>query len=149
LTLVAGGEDTLRAFLEERLSGDVATERAENTIKVDAALTAAALTAELAADIARAGPFGQGNPEPLIALPAHRLDDVIPVGAAHLRLRFRDGGGTVAQGIAFRSQGQPLGEALVRARGTSVHLLGSLHVDRWGGRERVDLRVMDIATPKG
>ncbi|MGL5113981.1 MAG: single-stranded-DNA-specific exonuclease RecJ, partial [Beijerinckiaceae bacterium] len=46
LTLVAGGEDTLRAFLEERLSGDVATERAENTIKVDAALTAAALTAE-------------------------------------------------------------------------------------------------------
>jgi hypothetical protein len=26
-----------------------------------------------------------------------------------------------------------------------VHLLGSLQVDRWGGRERVDLRIVDIA----
>jgi single-stranded-DNA-specific exonuclease len=147
LTVAAGAEEPLRTFLDERLALDVAKERAENVVKVDAALTAAALTVELAADIARAGPYGQGNPEPLFALPAHRLDDVISVGAAHVRIRFRDGGGAQAQGIAFRAQGQPLGEALLKARGANVHLLGSLHVDRWGGRERVDLRVADIAMP--
>jgi single-stranded-DNA-specific exonuclease len=147
MTVAAGAEEQLRAFLDERLTVDVATELARNEVKVDAALTAAALTAGLAADVARAGPYGQGNPEPLFAFPAHRLDDVIPVGSAHIRIRFRDGGGAQAQGIAFRAQGQPLGEALMKARSTNVHLLGSLHVERWGGRERVDLRVVDIAMP--
>jgi single-stranded-DNA-specific exonuclease len=62
-----------------------------------------------------------------------------------MRLRFCSADGATAGGIAFRAQGQPLGDAMLARKGKPVHLLGSLQVDRWGGRERVDLRVIDIA----
>ncbi len=136
-----------RAFLDDRLAADVAAARAASGLTVDAALSAAALTPELAAAMSRAGPFGQGNPEPLFALPRHVLTEVQPVGAAHLRLRFKAPDGSSAGAIAFRVQEQPLGEALLSRRGREVHAVGSLQVDRWGGRERVDLRLVDIADP--
>jgi single-stranded-DNA-specific exonuclease len=145
LTVAEDGLAALRDFLDARLTTDISSAREVNSLPVDAAVTAGGLTIELATDIARAGPFGQGNPEPLLALPSHVLVDVSPVGTAHMRVRFRASDGTSAQGIAFRSQGQPLGEALLANRGKTVHLLGSLQVDRWGGRERVDLRIVDLA----
>ena len=50
-------------------------------------------------------------------------------------------------GIAFRSVGQPLGNALKENRGQVLHVAGSLTVDRWQGAERVQLRVIDVAVP--
>jgi single-stranded-DNA-specific exonuclease len=145
LTVAEDGLDALRSFLDARLTADISTAREINSLPVDAAVTAGSLSMELATDIARAGPFGQGNSEPLLALPSHSLADVSPVGTAHMRVRFRSADGSSAQGIAFRAQGQPLGDALMANRGKTVHILGSLQVDRWGGRERVDLRIVDIA----
>jgi single-stranded-DNA-specific exonuclease len=137
----------LRDFVDARLGADIAQAREGRGLLVDAALTAGGLNIELATEIARAGPFGQVNPEPLFALPAHVITEVIPVGAAHLRFRCRAADGSTAGGIAFRAQGQPLGEALEARRGKSAHLLGSLSTDRWGGREKVDLRLVDLADP--
>ncbi len=145
LTVSEGNLSALRDFLDARLAPDIIVAREASTLPVDAALTAGGLTPELAQDIARAGPFGQGNAEPLFALPAHVLTDVAPIGAAHMRLRLRAADGATAGGIAFRAQGQPLGDAMLARRGKPVHLLGSLQIDRWGGRERVDLRVVDVA----
>ena len=52
------------------------------------------------------------NPEPVIALPSHQLVYADEVGQAHLRLRFKSGDGAIVNGIAFRSIGQKLGNAL-------------------------------------
>ena len=145
LTLTSDALPALRDFLDQILADDIGAARALSELHVDGALTAAALSVELATDIARAAPFGQGNAEPLFALPAHVLTDITPVGAAHLRLRLRASDGAFAQGIAFRAQNQPLGEALLKRRGKSLHVLGNLQIDRWGARERVDLRIVDVA----
>ena len=145
LTVADDNLGALRDFLDARLSADICAAREINTLPVDAAVTAGSLSMDLATDTARAGPFGQGNAEPLLALPSHLLLDVSPVGTAHMRVKFRSADGSTAQGIAFRAQGQPLGDALMANRGKTVHLLGSLQVDRWGGRERVDLRIVDVA----
>ncbi|VTZ24128.1 hypothetical protein MPC1_16350001 [Methylocella tundrae] len=93
----------------------------------------------------RAGPYGSGNAEPVFALPAHRLLDVSEVGAGHIRLRAQAGDGAKIDGIAFRASGQPLEHALRAARGAMVHLAGTLALDQWGGAERVQLRLLDIA----
>jgi single-stranded-DNA-specific exonuclease len=145
LTLTVAQLDPLKAFLVDALSSAVAEADAGNAIAVDGAFTAGSLTPELAGEIARAGPFGQGNPEPVFVLPAHEITDVSAAGTAHLRFRFRAGDGASGQGIAFRAQGQPLGDGLIGLKGRRAHLLGTLQVDRWGGRERVDLRLMDVA----
>ena len=105
------------------------------------------MTSELAATLNRAGPFGSGNPEPVIALPSHQLVYADEVGQAHLRVRFKSGDGAIVNGIAFRSIGQKLGNALGAHRGQLLHVAGSLAVDRWQGTERVQLRVLDVAAP--
>ena len=44
-----------------------------------------------------AGPFGAGNPEPVVALPAHTLAYADEVGQAHVRVRLRSGDGAMRQ----------------------------------------------------
>jgi single-stranded-DNA-specific exonuclease len=136
-----------RAFLEERLGQAVTKARAEAGLRVDAALTANAATPELVHRLEAAGPYGAGAPEPLFALPRHRLAEVTPVGAEgrHLRLRAVAGDGRAVEGIAFRASGKKLGEALTRLKGAPVHLAGTLSVNRFGGRERAQIRVVDVA----
>ena len=138
---------TFRAYIENALANDVAQSRNVRELMVDGAVSARAVTPELVATLNRAGPFGAGNPEPVIALPSHQLVYADEVGQAHLRLRFKAGDGAIVNGIAFRAVGQPLGNALKENRGQVLHVAGSLTVDRWQGAERVQLRVIDVAVP--
>ncbi len=136
-----------RAYVETALAATVADARHANELFIDGAVTARAVTTDFVATLNRAGPFGAGNPEPLIALPSHQLVFADEVGQAHLRLRFKSGDGSFVNGIAFRSVGQKLGNALVENRGQMLHVAGSLTVDRWQGSERVQMRVTDVAVP--
>jgi single-stranded-DNA-specific exonuclease len=136
----------LRAFLELKLHANVAVARANEALFIDAALTAAGAKAELFAALERAGPYGAGNPSPLFVFPAHRVIDVGEVGQGHLRWRAQAGDGARIEGIAFKAVDEPLGKALVASRGHSVHLAGSLTLDRWNGRERVQVRLVDLAS---
>jgi single-stranded-DNA-specific exonuclease len=136
-----------RAFVESELAATVADARHVNELFIDGAVSARAVTTDFVATMNRAGPYGAGNPEPLIALPSHQLVFADVVGQAHLRLRFKSGDGAFVNGIAFRSVGQKLGNALIENRGQMLHVAGSLTVDRWQGSERVQMRVTDVAVP--
>jgi single-stranded-DNA-specific exonuclease len=136
-----------RAYLDSALAHDVAQSRHVNELFIDGAISARAATPELAATLNSAGPFGSGNPEPVLALPSHQLVFADEVGQAHLRLRFKAGDGAMVNAIAFRAIGQKLGNALVAQRGQVLHVAGSLAVDRYQGSERVQLRVLDVAVP--
>lgn len=136
-----------RAFVEAALATTVAEARHANELFIDGAVSARAVTTDFVSTLNRAGPYGAGNPEPLIALPSHQLVFADEVGQAHLRLRFKSGDGAFVNGIAFRSIGQKLGNALIENRGQMLHVAGSLTVDRWQGSERVQMRVTDVAVP--
>jgi single-stranded-DNA-specific exonuclease len=146
VTLRSGALGEFRAFLEQHLSDDVETARRDDALLVDGALTARAATAELHATLAAAGPFGAGNPEPVIALPAHTIAHAEEVGQAHVRARLQSRDGATIHAIAFRAAGQKLGTALLKNRGRSVHIAGTLSVDRWQGNARIQLRMIDVAT---
>jgi len=145
VTLKARALGEFRAFLEQHLGADVEAARRDDALLVDGALTARAATAELLAMLATAGPFGAGNPEPVIVLPAHAIAHAEEVGQAHVRARFQSGDGATINAIAFRAAGQRLGQALLRNRGRAVHVAGTLSVDRWQGNERIQLRMIDVA----
>ena len=136
-----------RAYMENALAHDVARSRHVNELLIDGALTARGATAELVATLNRAGPFGSGNPEPVVALPSHQLVFADEVGQAHVRVRFKSGDGAILNGIAFRAVGQRLGNALVQHREQPLHVAGSLAVDRYQGTARAQLRVLDVAVP--
>ncbi len=145
VTLRKGALAQLRAFLETALSADVASARRSSGLMIDGAVSAAGANLDLVAMIERAGPFGSGNPEPVIALPAHTVTYAEEVGQAHMRVRFKSADGAAVNAIAFRAAGQKLGTALLQNRGRQVHAAGSFVIDRWQGEERVQFRLTDIA----
>ena len=114
-------------------------------LSIDGAVSAGGVNVALCELLARAGPYGAGNPEPVLALPAHTLAYADPVGESHIRARFKSGDGKFVNAIAFRAAGQPLGKALLDNRGRSLHAAGSLAIDRWQGAERVQMRLIDLA----
>jgi single-stranded-DNA-specific exonuclease len=134
-----------RAYLEEALHEDVEKARLEDVLLVDGAISAGGANVALLSDIARAGPFGAGHPEPVFALPSHQIAYAEEVGQAHVRARLRSGDGAMLNAIAFRAAGKPLGNALIENRGRNVHAAGNLVIDRWNGEERVQFRLMDVA----
>ncbi len=145
ITLKKGALAAFRAFLEDALGAPVEAARRERALLIDGAVSAGAVNLTLAELLARAGPYGAGNPEPLLALPAHTLAYADPVGENHIRARFKSGDGKIVNAIAFRAVGQPLGQALLDNRGRAMHAAGTLAVDRWQGEERVQMRLVDVA----
>ena len=89
LTLRKDALASVRAYLETTLGADVAAARRASGLLIDGAVSAAAANAELVTMIGRAGPFGSGNPEPIIVLPAHTVSYAEEVGQAHVRARLK------------------------------------------------------------
>jgi single-stranded-DNA-specific exonuclease len=134
--------------MEERLAEVVERVRSDEALLIDAALTAGGAKPDLIHLVERAGPFGSGNPEPIFAFPAHRIVEAAQVGNGHVRVRAKAGDGAMLNAIAFRCAEEPLGRGLLAARGEATHLAGCLSIDRWGGGERVQLRILDAAKPR-
>ena len=147
ITLRHGAIAEFRAYLESELAEGVTAARADQALLIDGAVSAAGANVALIETLARAGPFGAGNPEPVVALPNHTVAYADEVGQAHVRVRLRSGDGTMLNAIAFRALGQPLGQALMKNRGQPVHAAGTLSIDRWNGGERVQMRLIDVALP--
>jgi single-stranded-DNA-specific exonuclease len=145
ITLRKDGLGAFRAFLETTLAISVEAARRDSALKIDGAVSAGGVNPQLCEMLGKAGPYGAGNPEPVLALPAHTLAYADPVGANHIRARFKSGDGQFVNAIAFRAAGTPLGRALIDNRGRQMHAAGYLTVDRWQGQERVQMRLADVA----
>jgi single-stranded-DNA-specific exonuclease len=145
VTLRREGLAAFRAFVEDALAAAVEAARREDALLIDGAVTAAGAGFDLYDMMARAGPFGAGNPEPVLALPAHTVAYAEDGGQSHIRVRLKGGEGAPLAAIAFRAAGEKLGEALLSARGRRLHVAGALALDRWQGTERAQLRIIDVA----
>ncbi|CAJ0863187.1 Single-stranded-DNA-specific exonuclease RecJ [freshwater sediment metagenome] len=133
------------AFLNDTLAESVEKVRAADALVIDATLSARGVTLDLLRRVEKAGPFGQGNPEPVFALPEQRLTDAMVVGEHHIRARLRAGDGASVEAIAFRCVGSPLGDALLRGRGDLFHVAARLSANSFRGVERVETRLVDLA----
>ncbi|SFB43170.1 single-stranded-DNA-specific exonuclease [Rhizobium sp. NFR07] len=145
LTVERSKLGALRAFFEEKASERVPSLVASHSLKIDGALSASGATVELFDQLEKAGPYGSGHPQPVFALPAHRLKDARQVGTAHIKITLEAADGTRLDGIAFRAVDTPLGNLLLKARGLQIHAAGSLSADYWQGNRRVQLRLLDAA----
>jgi single-stranded-DNA-specific exonuclease len=144
-SLMAGQLDGFHKFIDAAFSGAGPALTAANDLYLDAVSSPAGATLALVQDIASAGPYGAGNPEPLLGLADMRLAFADVVGGSHIRLRLQGGEGSMLDAIAFRAMGTPLGEGLMGARGKSLHVVGRLRQDDWNGRSRVKLEIEDAA----
>ncbi len=141
--------DRLKAHFAEAIGASVGAARERSGLAIDGALTPRSVTPELVALLERAGPFGQGNPMPRFAFPAHRLRSARIVGETHVRVTVESSDGARLDAIAFRAVGSPLGDAILgAANALPVHVAGQIRRDSWGGREKTELQIDDIADPR-
>lgn len=145
LTVERSNLGKLRAFFTEKAEKQVAGLVANETLKIDGALGASGATVELIDRLETAGPYGSGHPQPVFALPSHRLRDSRLVGQSHIKITLEGQDGGRVDGIAFRAAETPLGELLMSSRGAQIHVAGTLGADHWQGSRRVQLRVTDAA----
>ena len=144
-SLTSSQLEGFRKFVETRFSGAGPALAAANDLCLDAVSSPAGANVALVQEIAAAGPFGAGNPEPLLGLPDVRVAFADIVGKAHVKLRLGGGDGTLLDAIAFRAVGTPLGEGLLASRGKVIHVAGRLRQDDWNGRIRVQLEIEDAS----
>ncbi|WP_439577870.1 single-stranded-DNA-specific exonuclease RecJ [Elioraea sp.] len=138
--------DRLGALHELLCAACLGATEGPEALVLDGTMTVEGATAELARAVARLGPFGAGNPEPVFSLRG-RLGFVGAVGAtgAHLRLAVTGEGGGRLNAIAFRAAGGALGRGLASALGATVVLAGVLREDHFRGGASASLQVIDAS----
>jgi single-stranded-DNA-specific exonuclease len=103
--------------------------------------------AALAQMVARLGPFGTGNAEPIFVLPRARIVKTDRIGKDGNTIRAMvegEGGGRV-KALLFRAKEGPLAEALCHAGGAPLHLAGHLRAETWQGRVSAGFFITDAA----
>ena len=135
----------LRAFFEEWAADAVTRLRHEETLEIDAALSADGATFELLDTLESAGPYGSGHPQPMLVLPRHMLADARQVGHNHIRVELRSATGSRLQAMAFRAIDTELGHFLFSSRGREVHVAGTLSSNWWNGARSAQFRIVDAA----
>ena len=109
--------------------------------RAHAVVPAGALTIDLAEQLERLGPFGAGNPAPVLMVPAARVEHVTAMGKEREHARFTLASGAArARGVAFRTSQSALADAGASPQDVAV----TLEQNRWNGavEARVVLRAL-------
>lgn len=145
-SLERGRLDTFRAFLNERLAHAAALPAAAD-LPIEATLTVAGATVELAGHVGRLAPFGSGNEEPIFVLRHARVTRADRVGREGGTIRAfveGEGGGMRLKAMLFRARDGALADALLARAGT-LHLAGHLRAEEWNGTVSAGFSVRDAA----
>jgi single-stranded-DNA-specific exonuclease len=143
--LAKSGTDTFREWLRAHLAGANDEADTARSLWLDGIVSPSGATAELVGEIERAGPYGAGNGEPVLAACDVRLAFADVVGQGHVRLKLQGGDGKALSAIAFRAADTALGRGLLGARGARIHAAGALRANRWNGRTEIQLQLEDAA----
>lgn len=134
--------DQLADYLDRRLEGAVNSALMARRTEIDAVIAPLAVSRRFADLLARAGPFGRGNPEPLFALADMRATGARTIGEGHLAVTLSSMVGETLRAVAFRCT-ERLGEML--RSGRRLHVAGKIRADDFRGGEAAQFQIVDAA----
>lgn len=139
-------QEEFRSYLSERIAKQVGAGGIVPRLSLDGAVRVEGASVSLFNSLQKLAPFGVGNSEPRFAIPDVRIMQSDVVGSDHVRCRLAGIGGGSLKAIAFRVADQPLGDLLLGSKGDRpIHVAGKLKLDRWQGREQVQIIIDDAA----
>lgn len=137
--------EALKDFLSDRLADEIQASAGETwALSIDAAGAVGAMDLGLIDAIDRIGPYGQGHPEPVFALPDVRVSYSKLVKEEHVRFTLEDARGARIGGIAFRAMKSPIGEALLKREGV-YHAAVRLKRNEFNGNVSAEIEIVDLA----
>jgi len=114
-------------------------------IEVEGLLSPSGITLDLLDRLEQLAPFGAANPEPRFALSGARISRPRTVGRGHLSCLLTGEAGGFVKAIAFRAEDKGLAPHL-SLDGAPVQLTGRIRRDRFGGQERPQFEIEDVAS---
>ena len=137
----------LVAFLNEEIAQARQPDPAAGDLLLDGVLAVSGANVALGTELERAGPFGVGNPWPCFTFPRVFPVQARIVGTGHVSCLLADETRGRVKAIAFRSEGTPVGDALLRGRPLDV--AGQVQVSTWRGQRRAEVHIQDVARCHG
>ena len=145
--LAAEAVAPFRAALAAHAGAALAPEDLRAVERVDAVVPGGLLGLELAEELDGLRPFGMGNPQPTLLVPASRFSQVAAMGEGgeHSRFTLVTAGGARSRGVAFRSPPRELAPAQADSHDIALRL----ESNRWNGmvEPRVVLRALCPTRP--
>ncbi len=144
--LEAGAVDDFRRALAAHAGNLLSPNDLIAVERVDAVVPGGVLGLELAEELERLRPFGMGNPQPTLLVPAARLENVTGMGEERQHARFTlVTGASRARGVAFGSTQRSLAPAASEPHDAAIRL----EPNRWNGavEPRVVLRALCRPVP--
>ena len=136
-------------FLEQSVLEQLNGKKPNCDVLVDAEMDAAGATMQLVRKLQKLEPFGQGNPEPILALRGAVLNyaSVMGRGGTHLRGCFRTSTRGRLDFVGFNLVGTPVGDFLLDDANinTKIMVLGRLCENSYNGRISAQFVLEDIA----
>jgi single-stranded-DNA-specific exonuclease len=140
--IAADDVEAFRAAFEAHAAAVLAPEDLVPVSQIDAVVAGGELGTDLAEDLERLAPFGQGNPEPVLLVPAARLTDPRPMGEGkHVRFTV-ESGGVRARAVAF---GMP---RLPEGCEDGLDATFGLELNEWNGAVEPRLVLRDAVAPR-
>jgi single-stranded-DNA-specific exonuclease len=146
LTILPGGIEPLRQFLQDRMAADVEAALGGRSLLLDALLAPGGVAGSLCDALDVAGPYGAGWPAPRVAAGPARLVRPGIVGNGHVRAIACGDDGRSFKLIAFRAAETELGQALLSSPADKRWwLAGTIKRDEWNGGNAAEMHLEDAA----
>jgi len=139
---IASLEEFLQSRIAQQLAAGPGTSRA---LRVDTMLSLRGLNADLAHWLEQVGPFGSGNPEPVLMISDVMIQKPEIFGTGHVRCYLGSSAGGSIRAAAFRMADDPLGKFILSAPSGPVSIVGKIRINRWQGREQIEFTIEDAA----
>lgn len=137
--------DGFRRFVQDHVKTQLAGAPILPELQIDALATVSGAGLDFVKLVQeQMSPFGAGNPEPVFALPQIRIGKADIMAERHIRCYISDlEGGAGIKAVAFGAVKSPLGDALLSAGDTPIHLAGCFQINEWQGRSSVEFHIQD------
>lgn len=137
LSVVQDRLDHLREAFASAVSAQASAEARTRSLSLSTWVDRTELNQQLLDELELLEPFGQGNPEPVLGLPATRLQQCRPLGRGHLRFCLAESAGSELSGVYWGGAATPPPE------NTPLDLAVRFRWNSWNGRRSPQLTLVD------
>lgn len=148
LTIKQENFDDFTLWLTKEVGRRLGNLYEKRILKIELILTINALTGDLCNEIDKAGPYGAGNPRPLILIKQAYIKSAKIVGDKHIAITLGALNGTNAnkKAIAFRAVGTELGDLLLSHINQHCDLVGYVNLNYYRNTIYPQLQIVDAYT---
>ena len=132
-------------FVGEYIESRLGTEKIAPVLNIDCVMHLSGVTEQFADELSLLEPYGTDNPEPLIMLQNVMINRPQTVGNGHIRCFLSAAMGGSLPAIAFRCTDNEIGHAMLEQRGEVFDVVGTVKIDNWQNRKKVQFIINDIA----